>query len=134
MKTTINHIEKKAILITVILLGFGISSVWPMDGPEMKNNTAISLPGISVLLAPSTPVTATFEDSDSGIPSYEDYSILLPTTPSEADFEEGILETAISLAPVTPAKADFNDEDESPIIWSILAPVTPKEADFTEDF
>jgi len=86
------------------------------------------------LLAPVTPVEATFEDATEASAFAFDFSYLSPATPDEADFSDVVPEKNIDLtilAPVTPDEADFNDTIEDlDNDLSALAPVTPAEADF----
>ncbi|MEI7501152.1 MAG: hypothetical protein WCK84_11980 [Bacteroidota bacterium] len=60
-----------------------------------------------IMLAPTTPLEATFEDAASEMVSNFE---LAPVTPTVADFEDAILVLTVDnrvLAPVTPAEADF---------------------------
>jgi len=85
-----------------------------------------------ISLMPSTPSEATFEDDY----TVTDYTALAPTAPLEASFEDfstGITTTVTttSLAPVTPATADFEDTyDFTATDITSIAPVTPAEAQF----
>jgi hypothetical protein len=110
MKTTINTIAKRAILIFTLFLGFQIQLIMAKS-PE-NSSPAKNAPGLSTL-APVTPKEATFND-------------VLPEKAA----------AIVSLAPVMPKEATFNDNDSSPVISSELlkkiAPVTPSEADFND--
>jgi hypothetical protein len=55
MKTTINSITKKAILITIAIFGLGIYSIAATNGPEILMNANASLVRITQNLSPSTP-------------------------------------------------------------------------------
>ncbi|MEI7501229.1 MAG: hypothetical protein WCK84_12385 [Bacteroidota bacterium] len=60
-----------------------------------------------IMLAPTTPLEATFEDAASEMVSNFD---LAPGTPTVADFEDATIVMTVDneiLAPVTPAEADF---------------------------
>ena len=85
----------------------------------------------SLSLLPTTPTEATFEE-DAAI---MEVAGLTPVTPTEADFLDVILETNVDLnrlAPITPAEADFNDSIEGLTgnFWA-LSPTTPAETDFS---
>jgi hypothetical protein len=88
--------------------------------PLANTYSAITL----TLLAPTTPAEATFED----LVEMTDFASLAPVTPAEAQFEDISCElvAALNLASVTPAEADFEDG----IDITSLAPVVPAEADF----
>jgi hypothetical protein len=83
-----------------------------------------------VLLIPTTPAEATFDDVT---PSYN-VAALAPVTPAEADFSDTAPETTYSLkdlAPVVPTTADFDDDIYALLVdLAKLAPETPVEADF----
>jgi len=92
-----------------------------------------SLDAPAALLAPATPLEATFSDDDASMESN-----LAPWMPSEATFEDSPanlnMDIPENLAPVSPAEATF---DENPPVMSIvvpenLAPATPAEADFND--
>jgi hypothetical protein len=140
MKTTDNLI---LILSAVVILPFSSISANVSGSPAKEINT--------IVLAPSTPAEATFEeipvidfspapvtpeeaDFNDGVPSTGEILInLAPVTPKEADFNDEVPEAdadLLLLAPVTPAEADFSDIDEMPADISFLAPITPAEADF----
>jgi len=99
------------------------------EGVPMKANKEMNFSTV-LLLAPTTPKEATFEDT---APAAEIF-VLAPVTPKEASFEDEAEDLIItSLAPVTPAEADFNDDEPAMNINTIsLRPVTPAEADFIE--
>jgi len=83
-----------------------------------------------VTLVPSTPSEATFEEM-----AEANVSILAPVTPNEADFSDVAPEVVVdltSLSPVTPSEADFNDEPTQIGNSIDLIPVTPAFADFTD--
>jgi hypothetical protein len=86
------------------------------------------------MLAPITPIEATFEEITLPSAFNFDFTTLLPVTPVEADFSDIVPEKNLNLtilAPVTPAKADFNENIDTPAFnLSVLAPVTPSDADF----
>jgi hypothetical protein len=69
------------------------------------------------LLAPVTPVEATFEDAAMTFLTPFDIAALAPITPKEADFE---------------AEADFNDFAAPEVDITALAPALPAEADFED--
>jgi hypothetical protein len=119
--------------ITIILATLLIVQVNSLlasnDGVPVKTNKEMSS-GAVLLLSPSTPKEATFEEM---APAAEIF-VLAPVTPKEASFEDETEDLSITnLAPVTPAEADFNDDEPAQNTDTIsLAPVTPAEADFTE--
>ena len=79
------------------------------------------------LLAPSAPVEATFEDN-----AVADLSTFAPVAPREADFPDAPETTNdySYLAPIAPAEADFSTDE----ILVCLSPVTPAVADFPDAF
>jgi hypothetical protein len=99
------------------------------DGVPVNTNKEMNLSTV-LLLAPSTPKEATFEEM---APKAE-ILVLAPFTPTEATFEDEAEGFSISsLAPVTPAEADFNDDEPALNGNTVsMAPVTPSEADFNE--
>ena len=95
-------------------------------------STAVSneTPAITfAVLAPSTPVEATFEE----MTLVNEALSLVPVTPAEATFEEtpSDIISLVMLAPAAPRTADFNDfVDAVTIDPASLAPVTPSTASF----
>ena len=82
-------------------------------------------------LLPTTPTEATFEDDA----PLTEVVALAPITPVEADFSDVVPETSMdinTLAPVTPAEADFNDDINQTLDFNALTPTTPAEADFSD--
>lgn len=108
MKTTINIIAKRVILVTTLFLVSGIQLVIAKS-PASTSKTTFDI----AALAPVTPKEATFDD------------ILPEKAPA-----------MVSVAPVTPKEATFEDDDTAPEVSTDLlkkvAPETPKEADFDE--
>jgi PBP1b-binding outer membrane lipoprotein LpoB len=84
---------------------------------------------ISVILLPVTPSEADFSDI---IPEPAVKTAnLAPTTPETADFEEITPESKVSvinLSPETPVTAEFTESEESS--FASLIPESPKSADF----
>ena len=82
-----------------------------------------------LLLAPSSPVEATFED----IAVDDTFFGLSPVTPTDASFEDfsSAMISVNTLSPIIPAFADFSDTiDQVAIDLGQLSPVTPFEAAF----
>lgn len=89
--------------------------------------TEVSFSAVS-MLAPSTPAEATFEEAGSVT---FDLEALAPATPPAADFEEMVPVIDLSaLSPATPAEADFTDAGDQTVDIRALAPVSPAVADF----
>ena len=123
--------------ISIIIAAILSLQVSFLSAGNIETNPTLSNEAVSVninLLAPVTPVEATFEDATEASAFSFDFSYLSPATPDEADFSDVVPEKNIDLtilAPVTPPEADFNDNSEAQTIdFSALAPVTPAEADF----
>ena len=112
------------ILATVLTLSMNVLFAGN-DGVAVNSETNTVL-----VLAPSTPAEATFEDMTEATATFN----LAPVTPIEADFSDVVTELTINittLAPVTPSEADFATDDETTNA-SVLAPVTPSVADFSD--
>ena len=99
---------------------------------SMLNEETVFCP--TCLLAPVTPIEATFEEAELTNTFTFDFSALAPVTPEEADFSDVVPEKNMDfsiLAPVTPSEADFNEIIEGKSNdFSTLAPVIPAIADF----
>jgi hypothetical protein len=97
---------------------------------NISTSVSIETPAITfAVLAPSTPVEATFEE----MPMLNETASLTPVAPAEASFEEmpSDMFSLLMLAPATPITADFNDfVDAVTIDPASLAPVTPSTASF----
>jgi len=123
-------------LIAIFVLTLNFSSFVAFAGNETSLPAEENLYPVYELLAPVSPVEATFED---GIAVYSaDFSIsrLAPLAPKEADFNDLVPETAnagVCLAPSTPREATFDDEYVSDSLLNAIAPATPSEATFTGD-
>lgn len=104
------------ILAAIFTIHAGILFAGNDNAPVVNENITISL-------APSTPVEATFEDV-----AAIDAISLMPVTPSEASFEEtpATLPSIADLSPVIPIVADF----EKVVVVNSLAPVNPAVAEF----
>lgn len=97
---------KKAMKAITIIAGviFSLSSTMLFSsnpGVPVEPLSATSAP--FTILAPTTPSEATFEDLISVEAELLDLNALAPETPEAADFSEFV----ISLAPVAPKEADF---------------------------
>jgi hypothetical protein len=129
-QTTKKQTEMKTIIILAAVLMLQINSIFAnVEGVPVNKNEEMAIPSV-LMLAPSTPQEATFEEL---VPSAE-ISTAAPVTPKEATFDDAVddIRTFI-LAPVVPSEADFNDSEEVAVSVGIsMAPATPAEADFTE--
>ena len=123
-------------LQTLILTGMLLFSVNPMfasshSDSRYMNSEAASLN--TLILAPSTPAFATFEEISESTVSILTISDFAPTTPVDATFEDAMDAVMIfdGLAPVLPGEASFEDEMLNPKVdIASLAPATPLFADF----
>lgn len=132
-------ITTKTIYILVALLGLQFNTMFAAGNyselPVMSKES-VSIVN-SVMLTPSTPAEATFEDLIESDELFSNFSALAPVIPMVADFSDGAPVSEInmiSLAPVTPKEADFEDSTAT-VNTSVvmdLAPVTPARADFTD--
>ena len=121
---------------TLILTGMFLFSVNIMfasshSDSRYMNSEAASLN--TLILAPSTPAFATFEEISESTVSILTISDFAPTTPVDATFEDAMDAVMIfdGLAPVLPVSATFEDEmATSGIDVASLAPATPLFADF----
>ena len=90
--------------------------------PVSEINSTVSM----MSLVPTTPTEATFED----VAVENSFLGLSPITPDVASFEDFSIEqvSVMDLSPVTPAEADFTDMVS--VDLGQLSPVTPLEPDF----
>jgi len=115
--------------LTIIII-----AVLALQANVLTACSAISLPiptegstFTPALLAPSTPMEATFEDDVQAT----GYAALVPFIPAEASFEDAGIGVLMmdDLTPVVPTVAAFDDEVMTND-YSSLVPVVPMEADF----
>jgi len=104
--TITNNIMKSLIIIVSVFL-IQMSSVFAGNNNTILPATT-TVYNLTQTLAPSSPVTCDFTDSDLNV---SDFSNLAPVSPIEADFSDSEIENIniTSLAPVTPSEADFTD-------------------------
>jgi hypothetical protein len=121
---------------TLILTGmflFSVNAIFASTDSDSKEMNSESVSLNTSILAPVTPVFATFEEITESTVSIRTISDLAPTTPVDATFEDALDTEMILnvLASVPPSVASFEDEMSNPMVdIASLAPATPLFADF----
>lgn len=139
MKTN-NMITMKTLYMLLAFLGLQFNTLFAAanlnEATLLSRNAAAAI--TLNILAPTTPMEATFDDVAEAFSPVVINNPLAPATPMVADFSDGAPSmeiNSVALAPVTPREADFEETSilENASTTDDLSPATPADATF-EDY